>query len=427
MSKAKDRTEPYIRYIDNITILTNVDEEVELPNPVVAQLDNGAIETVYVEWEDKPIDVTEEAELIYSGRVEGYIPEVLCSIQVGRQTDNPPSSFPECIDQFGLPKRDIQTEDVPHIDDYQYFKAKTNRTLAEEYHLKQLRELVADQVILARDINHMRNAIIEIEKYIWIIQDQLDDIFDEIGDIWKVINEILETMVTDGENIGVGTGIFSHKSKNTLNFKTLLGEGIDIIDLGDEILLEAKAGDDGSGVCGMNTVAKSFKVCHEKEEFPTIMMDGAIGYTNFFNWQLVDMELWGEHGSSIPYVPSLLGVFGIGIEEPMDSSGWNGSGQPPSHGTRSSLYAGRFFKGNTDVIFEIKTGASEYSGFVVGALNKEPEYSKGIYKSNVSLIQSQLYEPLDIYSLDIGLDRRARRRGYSMSDDEGVGGKDNDR
>lgn len=426
----------YIRYIDNITILTNVGEEVELPNPIVAHMEDGAVREVWVNWEDKPIDVSEELELIFVGRVDGYALDVLCSIQVGRQTDNPASAFPECIDQFGLQKRDIQTEDIPHIDDYQYFKAKIPRTLVEEYHLKQLREMVADQVILARDINHMRNAIIEIEKYIWLMQDQLDELFDRVEDLERRVTileekvEVLEekvawieeNMVVDARNIGDGEGLFDRKRDRILEFKSLIGENIDIIDDGDQIILKAKPQTGGGGgACGINSVAKSFKTCHEKDHLPVTVADGMVSYSEYFNWQMVEVKNRSSTGK--PSYFSLMGVFGMGGKAPIDAGHWNGNGKPPSHGTESSIDAGRFLKTTNSFIFEMKAGKGEYSGIEIG--KKVETYDR----ETESRVQRDIFERLDAYSSDVASSKRAERYGYDNENDydpeaEGEEGED---
>lgn len=405
----------YIRYIDNVTILADVKESVELPNPLVAHMEDGSTRDVYVNWENKPVDTGEEIELIFVGRVDGYALDVLCSIQVGHQTDNPASSFPECIDQFGLPKRDIQTADIPHIDDYQYFKAKIPRTLAEEYHLKQLRELVADQIILARDINHIRNAIVEMQKYMWVLQDLTDALEDRMDAIEDRVDWVEDNMVIDGRNLGAGSQVFDLKRDRVLEFRSLLaGEGIELRQEEDSIVFDVEEqGDQGSGVCGVNTKSKSFEICHNNNlTYPLKMEDGMLKFTDYFNFQMVDVENrgWTEGTNSARYYTSLLWVLGSGTKDPIDSNG----NPTASHGTDSSLYAGRLLKANTDLIFEIKTGKSTYAGFKVG------EQGVGTYESDQSMIQREIYNGrmvTDIYSTDVHADRRATRWGYGHADD----------
>lgn len=409
-----------IRYIDNITILAEVDESVELPNPVVAHMDDGSVRDVTINWEDKPVDTGEERELIFVGQVDGYALDVLCSIQVGHQTDNPASSFPECIDQFGLPKRDIQTADIPSIDDYQYFKAKVPRTLVEENNLKQLREMVADQIILARDVNHIRNAIVEMQKYLWVIQDLTDVLEGRVESLESRVDWVEDNIVIDGRNLGSGSQVFDKKLENILDFRSLVaGEGIELRQGEDEIIFDVEdQGDQGTGVCGVNTRSKSFEVCHESGlTFPVRIEDGMLKFTDYFNFQMVDIvnrDADPDSGAA-DYYTSLLWVLGSGIVDPIDSNG----NERASHGTRSSLYAGRLLKANTDLIFEIKTGKSSYAGFKVG-LN-----GVGTYEGNESMIQREIYNGrmvTDVYSTDVHADKRSTdaRWGYGHLDDENM-------
>jgi hypothetical protein len=67
------------------------------------------------------------------------------------------------------------------------------------------------------------------------------------------LNQIGE--VNTGENLGVGFGIFARKKGINLQFKALLpGEGIDIQEFSDEIIISATGGGDTtSGYCFKNT------------------------------------------------------------------------------------------------------------------------------------------------------------------------------
>lgn len=411
----------YIRHIDNITILCNVDEEIELPNPVPALLLNGKMELVYIMWENKPIITSEDgSELVMVGKVNGYAFDILCSIQVGKQTDNPQSVYPHCFDVFGLPKRDIQTADIPAIDDYQYFKAKVPRTLAEEYLLKQLRERVADQVILARDINHIRNAITEMQKYGWVLQDQVDELYDKVDDLEDRVEWIEDNMVIDGENLGEGVGVFDRKRRRILEFKTLIGNGVDITDDGDEILFDVKFPDiEGGTACGVNAKAKSFTTCHDKNQLPSTLADGMLSFSEYFNTQMVKIKSDTTIPGAEQYYFSSLICFGMGKYVPVNAGGWDGQGKPPSHGTDSSINAGRFLKANEYMIYEMKVGKDKYSGWMIGV-----DYNDFYTNENVSRIQAQLYEPIDVYSQDVKASLRAGRYGYNNEDDYGSGQQD---
>lgn len=368
-----------IRYIDNITILADVGESVALPSRLIARQTDGSFVTVPVSWKPSTVDTSTEGEFIFEGTVSGYADKVLCSVQVGRMEDNPPSFFPDSLDQFGLPKQDIQTADIPDIDDYQYFKAKIPRTEVEEYQLKQLRELLADKIILARDINHMRNAIIAIEEYCWDLQDQIDalekrvsELENRVDSLEERVEELEEETIIDGANLGYGERVFRRKntSRRELEFRTLVGgEGIDIYEDGNEIVIEA----DGSGVgCGFDVDGDSFNTCGE---LPSFFSSGILALTDFFNFQMV--KIVGDR-SPTGYWWSMLGVLGMGTN------------------VNDMRQAVRFLKADNKFLIEYRVRDDKYVGVILDSSGGD------FYNESYSLIQEEIYEGyIDVYSTDV--------------------------
>lgn len=371
-----------IRYIDNITILADVGESVTLPSKLIARQTDGSFVTVPVSWTPSTVDTSTEGEFIFEGTVSGYADKVLCSVQVGRMEDNPPSFFPDSLDQFGLPKQDIQTADIPDIDDYQYFKAKIPRTEVEEYQLKQLRELLADKIILARDINHMRNAIIAIEEYCWDLQDQIDALEKRVSELEnradsleERVEELEEETIIDGVNLGHGERVFRRKnrSRRELEFRTLVGgEGIDIYEDGNEIVIEAD-GSGGSGVgCGFDVDGDSFNTCGE---LPSFFSSGILALTDFFNFQMV--KVVGDR-SPTGYWWSMLGVLGAGSS------------------ADDMRQAVRFLKADDKLLIEYRVRDDKYVGVILD--NSGGDF----YSESYSLIQEEIYEGyIDVYSTDV--------------------------
>lgn len=260
-----------LKNIDNITILTEVGEIVTLPSVLIARQDNDSLTTVPVTWSPNKVNTLTKGEFIFEGTVKGYTHKVLCSVQVGEMEDNPESTFPDELDEFGSPKKDIQTSDIMDIDDYQYFKAKIPRTVTENIQLKQLRELLADKIILARDINHMRNAIIALEEYSHGLNERITNIEDRLDNI---------------KNIGNGAKIFHKIDENDkeLKFRTLKGKNnTNVFEDGEEIIIDV----DAVG-CGTDIKSQSFETCGEK--FPFRAEDGKFGFRGFMNVQMVELD-----------------------------------------------------------------------------------------------------------------------------------------
>ena len=255
-----------------------------------------------------------------------------------------PSVFPDEIDEFGNPKVDIQTADIPDIDDFQYFKAKYPRSMAEGYQLMQLRELLADKVILARDINHMRNAIIEIEKY-------LRKLADEIEKLKERVTILEQETIIGGNNLGSGEGVFESVANRIMNFKSIKGGGdVQVTSDGDEITIgvdvpeppEAETG------CGKSLRGSNFKVCEGTEDdakFPMSIKSGVFKFTKTgtFGFYMVDLK---PAGVANQVFSSLMISLGEGAQGDQDG-------------------AGRILKCVDGYIFEVKHGNGKYSGLEI--------------------------------------------------------------
>lgn len=321
------------RYIDNITIMADLNESVTLPTTVVCLENSFNYSTATVSyWQDgdgnrvtnPPTNV--EGDFIYEGTVNGYAHKIYCSVVVGTLDDCPQSVFPEEIDQFGMPKKDVNTADVPDVDDYQYFKAKTNRTSVEQYQLKQLTEGLASKIIIARDINHVRNAVIEIEKYCKKLNDRITSLEERMDEVEDRLNDLEDEVVIDAENLGSGEEVYAGDKSarpfgKKLQFKTLVaGDGITLDSDRDEITITADIPQD-SGIsmdnCGGGTFkADNFEVCEE--------------YIKFSDYMGIKM---------MPTEDSVSPMFVLGVGE----------------GTSNMKNAGRIFKGKRNFVIEMKT------------------------------------------------------------------------
>lgn len=331
------------RYVENVTIMADINEHVELPDYLIALENDFNYEKVPVSyWTDgdgnrvklPPTDTA--GEFIYEGVVVGYIHKVYCSVVVGTLDDCPPSVFPEEIDNFGVPKKDVNTADVPAIDDYQYFKAKMNRTKVEQYQLRQLSEELYNRIIIARDINHIRNAVIELEKFAKVLEQRIEDLEKRMDEVERRLDELEDLVVIDGENIGSGEGeVFSGLSSarpygNTMEFRTLLaGENINITTSGDEVEISAEVPESDGGIemdnCGNGEPfrADNFEVC-----------DKYIKFSDYMGFRFCDTQ----------NSKSILFVLGVG------------------DGESDFKNAGRIFKGTRNLVIEIKTAQGKFSG-----------------------------------------------------------------
>lgn len=333
-----------IRGIDNLTFYAELDEYIELPKEVSVKRDG--VHTGYepVTWYPKTVNTDKPADLVFIGKVEGYPDDILCSVIIDGIEENPPSVFPGDIDEFGNRKVDIQTADIPDIDDFQYFKAKYPRSTVEGYQLMRLREKLADKVIMARDVNHMRNAIIEIEKFLKDIEARVEDLEERMTELEARVTQLEKETVIDGKNLGEGEGVFTEKIDRILNFKSIIGgEGVNVSSDGEEITLVSPP----TTGCGKNVKAQSYSICDTNGEFkfPMEITDGEMKITQSgsFGFKMVDLKPDGQTGT---IYPSLL----ISL----------GEGQLPDR-----RGAGRILKFLDGYLFETKAREGEYVGLEI--------------------------------------------------------------
>ena len=353
------------RYIDNITIMADENERIELPKKVVCLENSFNYSMATVDyWKDgdgnivtvPPTNVV--GEFIYEGTVIGYVHKIYCSVVVGDLDYCPPSVFPEELDNFGIPKKDVNTADIPDVDDYQYFKAKMNRTTVEQYQLQQLTEGLASKIIMARDINHVRNAVIEIEKYCKKLDDRITALEERMDDVEDRLDELEDEVVVDAENIGSGAEVYAgHKSARPygkkLQFRTLVaGDGIQIDEDGEEITITADIEipeSEGIGMenCGQGTFkADNFEVCDE--------------YIKFTDYMGIKM---------MPTEDSVSPMFVLGVGE----------------GVSNMKNAGRIFKGKRNFVIEMKT-VGGFSGIDIHGDNGKVEIYENDGSSHVDAI-----------------------------------------
>lgn len=337
-----------IRRIDNVTYhLETSNTPFTLPTQLPAIMDDGSIVYANIDsWlPSSTVNISIEGDYIHVGTVLGYPSKILASVIVGGHDENPISIFPNEIDNFGNPKVDIQTADIPDIDDYQYFKAKYPRSLTEGLQLERLRDLLVDKVILASDINHLRNAVIEIEKFLRALSDRVDELENRIDLLELRVEKLEEETIIDGHNMGRGGEIFSHVDDRIMSFRTIVGEGdVEVTTTRNEVVIEVpeKIG------CGIPVFGESYKVCGSGVKYSAKLSDGKLDIT--------------ENGSfgfrMIPLVSTPSGNFNSMI--------WTlGVGS-----TEGAEGAARMLKCNDGFIFEVKSSSGEtYSGFEVRASN----------------------------------------------------------
>lgn len=368
------------KQVQNPTILANLDDYVELPREVYA-LDistNGDISGWYLvrvnEWRDSNDNVVttartdKEAEFMYFGSISGYAHTVYCSVVVGDSVENPESEFPTDFrdvdyddkpDEFGVTKQEVRTADMPNIDDYQYWKSKKNRTTFESAQLQKLTELMASKIIMARDINHIRNAVTNTQLFCLSLRRALDD------------------CVTDGENIGNGEGeVFYGLRENDDNFGQVMqfrtikaGENITVTTNGEEIEISAEnsGGNEGeltNDFCSIEPPlkAKSFETCGLYYAGDANSAPRKGSYIKFGSPYLgIKVRKAYDQSSN-----SLMLVFGQG----------NGLDQ-------SMINAGRIFKGKKDFIIEMKTGMNTYSGLhIMGSHGNSNDGRVALYEND---------------------------------------------
>ena len=370
-----------IRRIDNVTYHLELDDVsmTHLPNELPAIMDDGSIVYVTINswYPSNTINTSVAGDYIFVGRVTGVPTPVLASVIIDGHEESPISVFPNEIDDFGNPKVDIQTADIPDIDDYQYFKAKYPRSVTEGMQLARLRDLLVDKVILASDINHLRNAVIEIEKFLKLLEARVEDLERRVSDLEDRMDELearvtqleIETVI-DGENLGSGEGLFKRVRNRIMEFRSIVGEGeVDISTIGDEVVIEVPK----QTGCGVDIYGQSYTVCGDKVKFGGKLEDGKLSLTpnGSFGMRMVPLKQYGDKKYN-----SMLMTFGVGSDQGAEG-------------------AGRMLKCIDGFIFEVKSSPNEtYSGFEVR------KTSIGQYEGEPSKINQEIRDTsLSVYDM----------------------------
>jgi hypothetical protein len=207
---------------------------------------------------------------------------------------------------------DIETSDIPAIDAYEFLKAKNPRHIGEDYALHQYRELLHMKMILARDINHARNAIIKIEQYLK--------------------DHPFKDYYNDMSNLGRGAEVFAGFNQNArgkeAEFRTIRGGGMAEVDeLSNEIEVFVPDLEEGENItiekgansyiisstaagaeldCSSHPSVGSLNICpNDETSYDTWFTNDGIGW-NSFNWKMLPLK-----GG---YANSLLMRFGTGVD-----------------------------------------------------------------------------------------------------------------
>lgn len=359
--------------VQNITLLAKLNERISLPTKAIAIdiRDDGtsSLETVLVNtWRNNKNEVvtmgdtTKEGEFMYYGDITGYPQPVYLSLVVGSNEQNPKSKFPiefadiktsDTPDQYGVPKVEVRTADMPNIDDYQALKSKKNKTGFESAQEQKLTELLSAKIIKAEDINALRNAVINTQQF-----------------CLNLVKPFSKTF-TDMENVGNGQGrVYAGSINNTDDFGKIgtfrslkAGDNVSINQDGDNIIINADVpppspdGEQNPNFCQLNdpVTAKSFATCklvHKENGHP--MRDGSYyKFADFLGMKVIQV---GNNPNHL----SIMQVFGSG-------DGVN----------TGMVNAGRILKGTRDFIIEIKTGSNTYSGLhICGKHNSDQNTGK---------------------------------------------------
>lgn len=107
--------------------------------------------------------------------------EFWISILVGGIDYNPSSTFPEERDDFGPMKRPAVAADLPAIDYYQYLISSSIKSKADLEVLKSLKESLTPKMILAKDINWLRNSILAVQKAYYDLKERLKRLEGELA------------------------------------------------------------------------------------------------------------------------------------------------------------------------------------------------------------------------------------------------------
>lgn len=342
-------------------------------------------------------DTSKEVELLYYGSIQGYAHTVICSVVVGDSAENPKSDFPTDIkdvnneskpDEFSIPKQEVRTADMANIDDYQYFKSKKNRTTFESSQLQKLTELMASKIIMAKDINHLRNSVKNTQLFCLSLKKALD------------------RTVTDGENVGNGQGrVYAGLTDNTsdfgkkMQFRTIKGgKNVSVSTNNDEVIINADGGEITSDLCQLDPItAKSYGTCSMYYDDNGDEQNGA--YYRFSQFLGIKSRKTGGGDDAF----SMLHIFGQG--DGVDNGMVN---------------AGRIYKGRRDFFIEMKTGTNTYSGIhIVGHREDESQSGKIIFYNNDP--HSRIQIAIDNAEVTLNADDKPDDSLIKRSDDDVYG------
>lgn len=365
--------------IQNISLIVSVDERVTLPKTAIAidiepDGSSSSIETVNINtWRNNKnqvvttADTSKKGEFMYYGDVTGYPHPVYLSLIVGHNEENPKSKFPkefmvikeeDRADEFGIPKVEVRTADMPNIDDYQALKSKKNKTTFESAQEQKLTELLSAKIIKAEDINMLRNALINTQQFCLSLVTPFNLTYTDIENVGNGEGRVYADSISNDDSFGKIASFRSLKA----------GNNVSINQDGDNIIINAEvpppeAGEQSPDFCSLNqpVTAKSFATCglvHSENSHP--MAGGSYyKFADFLGFKTIQV-------ANNPNFKSIMHVFGSG--DGLD---------------RGMVNAGRIIKGARDFIIEIKTGNNTYSGIqICGNHNQDGNTGKVILYEN---------------------------------------------
>lgn len=346
----------------------------DIPTRLPVLMDDGNFDVVAItHWSPanpNGLDTSKAGFHTYTVTVDGVGNNTgLMDIIIGRPEEtNPPSVFPDNIDNFGNPKQDIGTTDIPSIDAYEYLMAKKERHIGEDYSLKQLAELLKPKMVVAATVNLIQNAVVAIEKYL------------KDHPFTNYYNQI--------DNLGRGARVYSGDRDGNrgkiAEMRTIRGEGMaKIEELRDEIEVfvpDLEAGENitiekgrnsytisatgGSELgCDAHIEVGSVTICpNDDTGYNTQFTNSGIKWSNF-SWEMVQLK--GGDANS------LLMQFGVG----QDATTRTGSGY--------------MLKGQKTFMIEIKTvagGRTTYEGIEIG------NGTNGFYSGSSSKVKAAVVD-----------------------------------
>lgn len=273
----------------------------------------------------------------------------LMDIIIGRPEEtNPPSVFPNNIDNFGNPKQDIGTTDIPSIDAYEYLMAKKERHIGEDYSLKQLAELLKPKMVVAATVNLIQNAVVAIEKY--LKDHPFTNYYNQIDNLGRGARvysgdrdgnegKIAELRTIRGEGMASAEELRDEIEVFVPDLEA--GENIEIDKQRDKYIISATGGSELD--CESHIEVGSVTICpNDITSYITQFTNDGISWGNFW-WKMAQLK--GGDANS------LLMQFGVG----QNASTRTGSGY--------------MLKGQKTFIIEIKTvagGKTTYEGIELG-------------------------------------------------------------